>query len=42
MTPIFTHPFGNFTKLLARTARSRYPLLVNPFSVTDTNLGSIM
>jgi len=42
MPPIFTHPFGNFTKLLASTVRSRYPLLVNPFSVTDTNLGSIM
>jgi hypothetical protein len=42
MSPIFTLPFGKFTKLLATTARSRYPLLVNPFSVTDTNLGSIM
>ena len=42
MAPIFTLPFENFTKLLASTAGSRYPLLVNPFSVTDTNLGSIM
>jgi hypothetical protein len=34
--------FGNFTKLLASTETSHYPLFVNPFSVTDTNLGSIM
>jgi len=42
MPPIFTLPFGIFTKLLATTEMSRYPLLVNPFSVTDTSLGSIM
>ena len=39
---IFTVPFENFTKLLASTAPSHYPLLVNPFSVTDTNMGPIM
>jgi len=42
MTPIFALLFGNFTKLLATAATSHYPLLVNPFSVTDTNLGPIM
>jgi hypothetical protein len=42
VSPIFLLLFGNFTKLLASTASSHYPLLVNPFSVTDTNLGSIM
>jgi hypothetical protein len=41
-TLIFAFLFGNFTKLLASTETSHYPLLVNPFSVTDTNLGSIM
>jgi len=42
MTRIFVLPFEKFTKLLASGVATHYPLLVNPFSLTDTNLGSIM
>jgi hypothetical protein len=42
VSPIFVLLFGNFTKLLASTASSHYPLLVNPFSLADTSFGPIM
>jgi hypothetical protein len=42
LSPIFALLFGKFTKLLASATTTHYPLLVKPFSVTETFFDPIM